>query len=82
MKIDCLGDICPIPVMRLKENMNHLIQHGTIMIVTDHSCALKSLEEYARSHHLDYHCEEVMRGVYETTFHLIQHKVESKIDIK
>ena len=51
-EIDCLGDMCPIPIMKLK-------------LVTDHSCVVESIGSYCRKMHLKMETVEPMNGIWE-----------------
>lgn len=66
-KIDCLGQICPVPVMRLQKELSAIKQKEEVMLVTDHSCTCKSVQEFCRAKDLTYTCEEVMNGIWEIT---------------
>lgn len=66
-KLDCLGQICPIPVMRLQNELSVIGQGEEVMLVTDHSCTCKSVQEFCRAKELVCSCEEVMNGIWEIT---------------
>ncbi|MGB8454110.1 MAG: sulfurtransferase TusA family protein [Anaerocolumna sp.] len=67
VKIDCLGEICPVPVMRLKSVID-LIQKGEdYMVVTDHSCTISNLQDFCKANNLTNKAEEVINGVWEIT---------------
>lgn len=65
--IDCLGEICPIPIMMLEKEINSIKNGTTVMIITDHSCTLKTMKEYCIIH--DFSCidSEAISGVWEIT---------------
>lgn len=64
--IDCLGDMCPIPMIKI-ENMLKSIKPGDeFMVVIDHSCALVSIKEtYSRWITT---IDETMIGIWEIFF--------------
>ena len=65
IKIDCLGQICPVPMIQLQKHI-HQIQKGEIvLIVTDHSCTLTSIRDFCKGHGFSYESEEVITGVWE-----------------
>ena len=65
-KIDCLGEICPIPILRIKEELKTLPKGGSFMLVTDHSCVLQSISDhYKKSSNIRLEPEEVINGVWE-----------------
>lgn len=63
--VDCLGDMCPIPVLKAKKELQSISKGDTVKIVTDHSCVLESVTTKFRKHHVTY--EEVINGVWEIT---------------
>jgi len=64
--IDCFGDICPIPIIKIERKLKSINQDEEFMIVTDHSCTLESIKDkYADK---VTRIEEVMNGVWEVYF--------------
>lgn len=65
IKIDCLGDFCPIPLMKLKQHSDEISAGKQIMLITDHSCVSESVKNYCRA--LQYRVEimEPVNGVWE-----------------
>jgi TusA-related sulfurtransferase len=63
IKIDCIGDMCPIPIVRLKK----AFENGAteILLVTDHSCVVSSLEDFIPHMQLYYEIDEIIPGVWE-----------------
>lgn len=37
--IDCLGDMCPVPNLRVRRKLKELGVGDVIVMITDHSCA-------------------------------------------
>ncbi|EOD00820.1 sulfurtransferase TusA family protein [Caldisalinibacter kiritimatiensis] len=66
-KIDCLGDVCPIPVIKAKKELHNMKSGESFMIVTDHSCTLESLVELLKKYDVEYNVDEVINGVWEIT---------------
>lgn len=64
-KINCLGEICPIPVIMLQREKENIKKGVEIMIITDHSCALKSITDYVENNNLLVFVDEVIIGVWE-----------------
>ena len=64
-KLDCLGDICPLPLMKLMQYREQIDRGESVMIVTDHSCTCESLLNYCRAQHLHAQVEEPVSGVWE-----------------
>jgi TusA-related sulfurtransferase len=62
--LDCLGEICPVPVLRLKKILDTPLKED-IQLVTDHSCVFASLETLLPLYGLTYTVNEPLRGVWE-----------------
>ncbi len=61
--IDCMGDMCPIPMMKIEMKLKSIKSGEAFMVVTDHSCTIVSIKsKYAR--HIT-KIDEVMNGVWE-----------------
>lgn len=64
--IDCFGDICPVPIIKIERKLQSINKGDEFMIVTDHSCTLESIrDKYADKVTM---IEEVMNGVWEVYF--------------
>lgn len=64
-ELDCLGDMCPIPVMKLRQ-CRELINGGdSVKLITDHSCVLESITNFCRLNRLSLEVEEPINGVWE-----------------
>lgn len=66
-KIDCLGEYCPIPILRIKEHLKNIPKGEEFMVVTDHSCVFQSIQDYCKKTKLKIHVDEVINGVWEIT---------------
>lgn len=65
-KIDCLGEFCPIPILKIKEALKTLPKGDSFMVVTDHSCVLQSItDHFKKSTTVSLEEEEVINGVWE-----------------
>jgi TusA-related sulfurtransferase len=65
IEINCLGDICPVPIIKLKKCENELSEGMKIMLVTDHSCTAESVKNYCASQRLKLKIIEPINGVWE-----------------
>ncbi len=63
--VDCLGDVCPVPIIKLKNKLSQIEAGKTIMIVTDHSCATTNIADFCKIHKLNQTATEVLNGVWE-----------------
>ncbi|MDN5351135.1 MAG: tRNA 2-thiouridine synthesizing protein [Clostridiales bacterium] len=66
-KIDCFGDICPIPMLKMQNELTHTAPGETFQMVVDHSCVIESIREYLSKSPFSYEIEEVINGVWEIT---------------
>lgn len=65
IRIDCLGDMCPIPVMKLMQKEGELAGGKQILLITDHSCVSESVKNYCRLHHYKVNILEPVNGIWE-----------------
>ena len=61
--IDCMGDMCPIPMIKIEKKLKSIKHGDEFMIVSDHSCTLASIREKYSRHIIK--IDEVMIGVWE-----------------
>lgn len=68
LKIDCFGDICPVPLLKMQNELEHIAIGESFQVVVDHSCVIESMQNYLKkSQHVTYQIEEVLNGVWEIT---------------
>jgi TusA-related sulfurtransferase len=46
--IDCIGDPCPLPLIKAEKKLRKLNPGDQICLEIDHNCALNSIPEWAR----------------------------------
>lgn len=46
--LDCLGEACPIPLVKTQKAMEKMAVNDVIIVVIDHSCAMKNVPDWAR----------------------------------
>lgn len=66
-KLDCFGEICPIPIMKIKKAYSELLTGDTLLATTDHICVVESVEAFLASSQSTYSVTETMTGVWEIT---------------
>ncbi len=60
--LDCLGEACPIPLIKL-QNKLETVEVGDVVIVNvDHSCAIKNIPEWGRKVGYNVEVEEIDEG--------------------
>lgn len=64
-KLDCFGDICPVPLIKLQKKLKELTIGESIMIVVDHSCVVEAISDYYHSSNCTIEVDEVLNGVWE-----------------
>lgn len=63
--IDCFGDICPVPIIKIEQELKIMKPGESFILVTDHSCTIEAIREKYRTRKVDIRIEEVMNGVWE-----------------
>ncbi|MEL7564138.1 MAG: sulfurtransferase TusA family protein [Dehalobacterium sp.] len=63
--LDCLGEACPIPLMKTEKEINKLNIGDMLIVQIDHSCAMKNIPEWARKMGYNVDIEEVNDGEWE-----------------
>ncbi len=63
--LDCLGEACPIPLMKTEKKMNQMAVGDVLIISIDHSCAMKNIPEWARTQGHNVEIEEIDDGEWE-----------------
>jgi tRNA 2-thiouridine synthesizing protein A len=67
MKLNCLGDMCPVPLLKADAAMKQIGRNESIMVVTDHSCTVESLQDHFPRQAYTLVIEEPINGVWEVT---------------
>ncbi len=62
-KIDCFGDICPVPIIKIEKQLKTLPKGEVLEVVTDHSCTVESVTNKYKNYNVE--IEEVINGVWE-----------------
>jgi len=66
-KIDCFGDICPLPILKMQRELDIILPGETFQMVVDHSCVIESIRNKLNNSSVVYQIEEVLNGVWEIT---------------
>ena len=67
MKLNCLGDMCPVPLLKADAAMKHMPENGSLLVITDHSCTVESLADHFPPPRYALDIEEPINGVWEVT---------------
>lgn len=63
LKINCFGDICPIPILKINKELPKLQKGETLEVVTDRGCVVESIKEKFKNFNVN--VDEVLNGVWE-----------------
>lgn len=63
--LDCLGEACPVPLIKVQKKMEELASGDMLIVQMDHSCAMKNVPEWARNAGHNVEIEEVDDGEWE-----------------
>ncbi len=63
--IDCLGEACPVPLVKAQNKLKELSLGDILIVQIDHSCAMKNLPEWASKDGHNVEVEEVDDGEWE-----------------
>lgn len=60
--LDCLGEACPIPLIKAQNKFETMEVGDVLVINVDHSCAIKNIPEWAEKVGYNAEVEEVSEG--------------------
>lgn len=63
--LDCLGEACPVPLIKAEKALAKMESGDVLIISLDHSCAMKNIPEWARKEGHNVEIEEVDDGEWE-----------------
>jgi len=63
--IDCLGEACPVPLVKAQNALAELNVEDVLIVQIDHSCAMKNVPDWAREAGHNVEVEEVDEGEWE-----------------
>lgn len=67
LTLDCMGDFCPLPILKLERALQNLSSGDSMMLVCDHSCVVESVSDFLSLRPYSYTLDEVMNGIWEIT---------------
>lgn len=56
--IDCVGDVCPVPIVKAKMQYKKLKTGESITVITDHSCSSQGIKEAFKNYKCSIYIEE------------------------
>ncbi|MCK8058181.1 MULTISPECIES: sulfurtransferase TusA family protein [unclassified Fusibacter] len=63
--IDCFGEICPIPLLKIKKHFATMAVGDQLLAKTDHICVVEAVEEFLDTTSATCQIDEPMLGVWE-----------------
>lgn len=69
--LDCFGDICPVPILKIQKELKSSSPGDEFMVVTDHSCTVESVKTHKYDKPVTLEIDEVMNGVWEIYFKVL-----------
>lgn len=63
--LDCMGEACPVPLIKTEKKMATLAVGDVLIVSIDHSCAMKNVPEWARERGYNVETEEVEDGEWD-----------------
>jgi TusA-related sulfurtransferase len=64
-ELDCLGEACPLPLVKAEKQLKEMEVGDVVIVLIDHSCAMKNVPEWARKEGHNVEIEEVDDGEWE-----------------
>ncbi len=64
-ELDCLGEACPVPLVKAQNKLKEVEIGDMLILQIDHSCAMKNVPEWARKDGHNVEIEEVDDGEWE-----------------
>jgi len=68
IELDCIGDICPMPVIKAKKELES-IKEGSLIIMVDNEIAAQNLEKLAKEKACAYEVLKDRDGFYRVSLH-------------
>ncbi len=65
--IDCFGDYCPVPILRIREQLKNIEVGESFVLVSDHSCVVSNARNTFSKENVKLDVFEPMNGVWEIT---------------
>ena len=70
--LDCLGEACPVPLIKTENALKELEVGDLLIVQLDHSCAMKNVPEWARKNGHNVEIEEVDDGEWEVVIEKVK----------
>jgi len=64
-KLDVLGEMCPLPILRSDKLFKALLPGDKLVVVTDHSCAMRGIPLHFEKLQAQTQISQVAKGIWE-----------------
>ena len=65
VKLDTLGEMCPIPIVKAEKHFKNLHTGDTLIVETDHSCAPRFITQQLKKSPCQIEVKEVAFGIWQ-----------------
>ncbi len=72
VELDCMGEACPVPLIKAEKALADLDVGDILIVLIDHSCAMKNVPEWAREQGHNVELEEVDDGEWEVVIEKVK----------
>jgi TusA-related sulfurtransferase len=63
--LDCLGEACPVPLIKAQKEMENMAVGDILIVSIDHSCAMKNIPDWAREAGHNVEIDEIGEGEWD-----------------
>lgn len=71
-ELDCLGEACPVPLVKTQKKIDEIAVGDILVVQIDHSCAMKNVPEWAREAGHNVEIEEIDDGEWEVVIEKVK----------
>ena len=64
-ELNCLGEACPVPLIKAQKEMESMAVGDVLVLHIDHSCAMKNIPDWAREAGHAVEIEEIDEGEWD-----------------
>jgi TusA-related sulfurtransferase len=72
VELDCLGEACPVPLVKTQKKLGDLVVGDVLIVHIDHSCAMKNVPEWAREAGHNVEIEEIGEGEWDVVIEKVK----------
>jgi tRNA 2-thiouridine synthesizing protein A len=66
-KLNCMGDFCPIPALKVAVSLAQLKTGETLSVLVDHNCAVENIKSIIKGLASNVEIIELTNGIWEVT---------------